>query len=50
MFGLESRMISSVNQINDNILYKEIHWENVNRIMNIEREKSMSWLINALEE
>ena len=50
MFGLEDRMISSLDQLTDDLLFGKINWENVNNILEIERDKSLNWLKNALEK
>lgn len=50
MFGLEDRMISSLNQLTDDMLFGKINWESVNNILDTERDKSLKWLKNALDK
>lgn len=50
MFGLENRMIFSLNQITDALLLEKIDWERVNNILNTERNKSLEWLEKALDK
>ena len=50
MFGLEDRMISSLNQLTDDLLLGKINWKSVNNILDIERDKSLKWLKNALDK
>ena len=50
MFGLEGRIISSLNQLTDDLLFGKIDWESVNNILERERDKSLKWLKNALDK
>ena len=50
MFGLEGRIISSLNQLTDDLLFGKIDWERVNNILERERDKSLKWLKNALDK
>ena len=49
MFGLENRMISSITQVSDNLLYETINWDIVNKIIEMEKDKSLNWLKKALQ-
>jgi hypothetical protein len=45
MFGLQDRLISNINSLNiDSFLRSNIEWEEVNSILNNEREKSIEYL------
>lgn len=48
IFKLENRLINSISDLNTIADYKSIDFENVNRIMEIERNKSISFLKNSL--
>lgn len=49
MFGLENRMVDSIDQVSDKLLYDTIDWDAVNRIIEKERNKSINWLKEALK-
>lgn len=49
MFGLENRMVDSIDQVSDKLLYDTIDWDVVNRIIEKERNKSINWLKEALK-
>ena len=49
--GLESRLITASEQINERgLLEKQIDYESVNKALDVERERSRKWLIDALEK
>lgn len=50
LFNLENRLVSSINGIDDNLLSQEINYDKVNLILQLERERSLRFLISALEE
>lgn len=50
MLGLEDRMISSLNQVTDDLLLEKIDWKSVNNILETERDKSLEWIKKALEK
>lgn len=47
--NLQERLIKSEEQLNTNIINSQINYENVNRILEEERNKSREYLIDALE-
>ena len=49
IFGLEERIVTSLNDI-DKIINKPIDWETVNRKHKEWKEKSISFLVNSLEQ
>lgn len=50
MFNLASRYIESANDIDNINLYLPINWDAVNKILDDNRNKSMSFLRNSLEQ
>lgn len=48
IFNLESRLVTSLNDITEDMIYQNIDFDKVNNILNIEREKSLLFLRLAL--
>jgi len=48
MFGLEDRLILNYEDVDINIIYKEIEWERVNEILDRERKKSLNFIKTSL--
>ncbi len=50
MFGLEDRMVDSLEQVTDEQLFREIDWKKVNNRLEAERYRSLVWLKEAIEK
>lgn len=48
--GIEGRTFSSYNEFKDIDYNFETNWEEVNKKLDIEREKSINWLLNAIND
>jgi polysaccharide pyruvyl transferase WcaK-like protein len=49
LFGLEKRMIHSIDEFSSGILENQINWEYTNSLLEKQRKYSRSFLINALK-
>ena len=50
MLDLEDRLISSVTELDEQKINKKINWENVNRILDVNRKKSKGDLLQSLSK
>lgn len=49
MFGLENRMVNSLDQISDHLLFSPIDWKTINQIIAVEKDRSINWLKEVLK-
>lgn len=49
LFGLSNRIIKSLDDFDDNDIYNNINYEEVNKLLDKKREESKRWLYNCIE-